>query len=44
MLDAFIVNARAIVYTKNIRHGADHQVPLAESVIVKSVNIQERNK
>ena len=44
MLDVFIVNARATVYTKSIQHGVDHLVNLVENVIVKSVSIQEKNK
>ena len=44
MLNVFIANAHVTVYTKNILHGVDHQVRLVENVIVKSVNIQERNK
>ena len=43
MSDVFIVNVRAIVCTTNIQHGVDHQVRLVENVIVKSVNIQEKN-
>jgi len=44
MLDAYIVNAPATVYTTVTQHGEDHQVNTVGNVIVKSVSIQERNK
>jgi len=43
MLDAYIVNARATVYTTVTQHGEDHQVNTVGNVIVRSVSIQEKN-
>ena len=44
MLDAYIVNAPATVYTTVTQHGEGLQVNTAGNVIVKYVSTQEKNR